>query len=98
MTRVGRWCVVAVGTLLLVATPVALRALPAADSDVSAARLLEQVRASQDSGWSGYAETAGTLQLPDADRFSDVGALLSEPTRLRAWWRDTDHWRVDQLL
>jgi hypothetical protein len=98
MTRVRRWCAVALGTLLLVATPVALRALPAADSDVSAARLLDQVRASQDEGWSGYAETDGTLQLPDADRFSDVGALFGERTRLRAWWRDADHWRVDQLL
>jgi hypothetical protein len=98
MTPVRRWCAVAIGTLLLVATPVALRALPAADSDVSAARLLSQVRASEDGGWSGYAETDGTLQLPDADRFSDVGALFGERTRLRAWWRDADHWRVDQLL
>jgi len=98
MTRVRRWCVVALGTLLLVATPLALRALPAADSDVSAARLLEQVRASDDQAWSGYVETDGTLQLPDADRFSDVGALLGERTRLRVWWRDADHWRVDQLL
>jgi hypothetical protein len=98
MSRFRRWCVVAAGTLLLVATPVALRALPAADSDVSAARLLEQVRASSDVGWSGYVETDGTLQLPDADRFSDVGALFGERTRMRVWWRDTDHWRVDQLL
>jgi hypothetical protein len=98
MTRARRWCVVALGTLLLVATPVALRALPAADSDVSAARLLDQVRSSHDTGWSGYVETDGTLQLPDADRFSDVGALFGESTRLRVWWRDTDHWRVDQLL
>ena len=79
-------------------TPFVLRALPTADSDVSAARLLDQVRASQDLGWSGFVETDGTLQLPDADRFSDVGALLGEQTRLRVWWRDADHWRVDQLL
>ena len=49
-------------------------------------------------GWSGYVETDGTLQLPDADRFSDVGALFGERTRMRVWWRDADHWRVDQLL
>ncbi len=84
--------------LLLVATVVAGRWLPAADSDVSVARLLDQVRTSEDRGWSGYVETDGTVQLPDADRFSDVGALFGERTRMRAWWRDTDHWRVDQLL
>jgi hypothetical protein len=98
MTRFRRWCVVVLATGLLMATPVALRLLPAADSGVSAARLLDQVRGAQERGWSGFVETDGTLQLPDADRFSDVGALLGERTRMRAWWRDVDHWRVDQLL
>ena len=89
---------VVAGTLLLVAAPVALHLLPAADSDVSATRLLDQARASQGHAWSGYVETEGTLQLPDADRFSDVGALFGERTRMRVWWQDADHWRVDQLL
>jgi hypothetical protein len=98
VTPFRRWCVVALGTLLLIGVPIGLRALPAAESDVSAATLLERVQGSQDAGWSGYVETEGTLQLPDADRFSDVGALFGESTALRAWWRDAEHWRVDQLL
>jgi hypothetical protein len=98
MTRLRRWCLVAAGILLLVAAPVALHLLPAADSDVSATRLLEQARASDDRSWSGFVETEGALQLPDADRFSDVGALFGERTRMRAWWQDADHWRVDQVL
>jgi hypothetical protein len=98
MTPVRRWCVVAAGTLLLVAAPVAVHLLPAADSDVSASRLLTQVRGAEGHAWSGYVETDGALQLPDADRFSDVGALFGERTRMRAWWQDDEHWRVDQLL
>jgi hypothetical protein len=98
VTPFRRWCVVAAGTLLLVGAPVALHLLPAADSDVSATRLLTQARAAEGHAWSGFVETDGTLQLPDADRFSDVGALFGEHTRMRAWWRDDDHWRVDQLL
>ncbi len=98
MTPFRRWSAVAAGTLLLVGAPVALHLLPAADSDVSAGRLLTQARAAEEHSWSGYVETEGTLQLPDADRFSDVGALFGEHTRMRAWWRDDDHWRVDQLL
>lgn len=98
MTPARRWCVVVAGTLLLAGIPVALRLLPAADSDVSADHLLAQARAAHDHPWSGFVETEGTLQLPDADRFSDVAALFGEPTRLRAWWRDDAHWRVDQLL
>ena len=89
---------VAVGTLLLVSAPIALRLLPAADSDVSAARLLAEARAAQGHPWSGYVETEGALELPEADRFSDVADLFGEQTRMRAWWLDDDRWRVDQLL
>jgi hypothetical protein len=90
--------VVAVGTLLLVGAPIALHRLPAADSDVSGARLLAEARAAHGHAWSGYVETKGTLELPDADRFSDVANLFGEPTRMRAWWLGDDRWRVDELL
>ena len=86
------------GTLLLAAAPVALHLLPAADTDVSADRLLAQARTAEGRPWSGFVETEGALQLPDADRFSDVGALFGERTRMRAWWQGEDRWRVDQLL
>src|SRR5436190_1588544 len=98
MTRVRRWSAVALGTALLAVTPVVLRFLPAAESDVSATSLLEQVRAADGHPWSGFVEIEGTLQLQDADRFSDVGALFGERSRLRVWWQDDDHWRVDQIL
>ena len=47
--------------------------------------------------WSGYVETPGWLDLPQADHLADVGALFSGPTRLRAWWRSGEDWRVDEL-
>ena len=86
------------GTLLLVGAPLGLRLLPAADSDVSASQLLDRAQQAKDEPWSGTVETEGNLQLPDADRFSEVGALFGERTRMRAWWQDDDHWRVNQLL
>src|SRR3954468_1216397 len=78
--------------------PIALHLLPAADSDVSAGRLLAEARAAQGHPWSGYVETEGSVGLPEAARFGDVAALFGEPTRMRAWWIDDDRWRVDQLL
>lgn len=98
MTRFRRWCVVAVGVAVLSVAVAVPRLLPAARVDVSAARLLGQVRTSYDEHWSGYVETEGTLQLPDAGQFSDLAALLGAQARLRVWWRDSDHWRVDRLL
>ena len=88
----------AVGTLLLTAVPVVVRLLPAAESDVTASGLLDLARAGEGHTWSGFVETEGMVQLPDADRFSDVGALFGERTTMRAWWQDADSWRVDHLL
>ncbi|WP_051552234.1 hypothetical protein [Nocardioides sp. URHA0020] len=98
MTRFNRWCVVALGVLLVIAVPVAINALPARDPDVTASALLERIDAAEDHPWSGYVQTEGALELPVADDFSDVGALVSDRTRMRAWWRSGDDWRVDRLL
>ena len=97
MTTARRWCLVALGVALLLALPVAIGALPARDSDVTAARLLERVKASGAVTYSGYAESQGGLQLPLTDRFTDVADLLGQRTRLRVWWRGTNDWRVDAI-
>ena len=83
---------------MVIGTPLALRAVPANDSSVDAGVLLEQIESSADSPFSGYVETLGTLQLPVADSFTDVGALFGERTRIRVWWRSSDDWRVDKVL
>ncbi|WP_170219529.1 hypothetical protein [Nocardioides litoris] len=97
-TAPRRWAVVAVVAALLVAGPLAWRARPVAADDATAAVVAERVRASADASWSGLVETSGALQLPAADELSDLGRLLGERTRLRAWWQDDRRWRVDELL
>jgi hypothetical protein len=98
VTPVQRWAAVAAGTLLLVAGPIAVRAWPAQDQDVSAADLLATIEDNLDHPYSGYVETRGTLQLPVADRFTDVGDLFGSTARMRVWWRSEEAWRVDRLL
>lgn len=98
MTPVRRWSVVAALTVAVVAAPLAPRLLPAAETDLDAAQLLELLAAAPGQGWSGYVETTGTLQLPATGDLDDLGSLLGETTRLRVWWRDADSWRVDRLL
>jgi len=97
MTPLRRWLLVGVGLVLLITTPLAIRALPVDDSEISAAELLRQVQGSGSVAYSGYAEAVGGLQLPVTDRFSDLATLLGERTRLRVWWRSADNWRVDAL-
>lgn len=98
MTPTRRWCAVALAAALLVLAPVAVRSLPAGGADVDEETVLGQARAAVDGSWSGQVEIEGTLQLPDADRFSGIAALFGERTRLRVWWQDVEHWRVDRLL
>ncbi|MGI8645809.1 MAG: hypothetical protein ACR2JD_05775 [Nocardioides sp.] len=98
MTAVHRWCLVALGVLLIVGVPMAVRAIPPGDSDLGATELLALVTASQDEAYSGYVETDGQLQLAVSDRFTDVGTLFGERSRLRVWWRGERDWRVDKLV
>lgn len=98
MTPLRRWLLVGLGVLLLVGATVAARVLPPSADDLEAGELLSLVVEAEGRGYSGYVETSGTLQLPVADRFSDVGALFGGQTRLRVWWRDAGAWRVDRLL
>jgi hypothetical protein len=97
MSPLLRWCVVALLVVAAVGVPVVVRAWPVGDSDVSAADLLARVQAAGEHPYSGYVETTGTIKLPVGDQFSDLGALVGGPSRLRVWWRDAAAWRVDRL-
>ena len=78
--------------------PARLPPLPAQDQDISATDLLARIEASRNHPYSGYVESLGTLQFPMTDRFTDVGALFGERTRMRVWWRGAADWRVDKVL
>lgn len=92
-----RWTLVLAGVLLVVGVPMAVRAVPPRDSAITATDLLCLVRGAQDRPYSGYVETQGSLQLAVTDRFTDIGVLFGERTRLRVWWRGDEDWRVDKL-
>jgi hypothetical protein len=98
MRPIHRWSVVAAGCALAVGIPIGVRAVPVADSSVSASTLLGQIRASRDAAYSGVVDSQGNLGLPISDRFTDVADLLGGDTRMRVWWRTSSDWRVDKLL
>jgi hypothetical protein len=93
----ARWLVVLLTAVAFVATPLLISAQPAAPSEMSAPELAGRMRESADVGWSGYVETAGTLQVPDNESFATLAQLLGENTQLRVWWRNADDWRVDRI-
>ena len=97
MTAARRWALVGLGVLLLLATPVLVRALPASDSDVSATRLLQRIQGSRDVAFTGYVETAGSVGLPEGDALAGLGELLGDTNKVRVWWSDPTTWRVSTL-
>jgi outer membrane lipoprotein-sorting protein len=93
----GRWLIVLATAAAIVLTSLVIRARPAADSDISAVELAKRVQASGSVPWSGFIETAGTLDVPDNDSFANLAQLLGETNDLRVWWRSADDWRVDRI-
>jgi hypothetical protein len=93
----ARWLVVLLAAAAFVATPLLISSQPAAPAALSAAELARRIEQSGDIGWSGFVETAGTLQVPDSESFATLVQLLGESTRIRVWWRNPDDWRVDRI-
>lgn len=88
---------VALGVAALVSLPLAVGALPARDTEVSATDLLTAVRASGSVGHSGYAESVGGLRLPLTADFTALTSLFGDRSRIRVWWRGDQDWRVDTV-
>lgn len=88
---------VAVGVLLLLGTPFAVRALPARDADLTAVEVVQRVRASSDLPYTGLVTSRGGVELPQDDSLSSVAKLLGRDGTLRVWWADSRTWRVASL-
>ncbi|MGI8459754.1 MAG: hypothetical protein ACR2LI_16785 [Propionibacteriaceae bacterium] len=99
MTR--RWLIVAITALAFGVTPVAIANRPIGDvatnGDVGAVELASRVAGSAGVPWSGFVQSSGSLQVPDADTFTTLSQLLGEDTDLRVWWRRANDWRVARI-
>ena len=93
----ARWLVVLLTAAAFIATPLLISARPVTPSEISTAELAAQIQRSSNVGWSGFVETAGTLQVPDNESFATLAQLLGDNTQLRVWWRNADDWRVDRI-
>ncbi|SDR79393.1 hypothetical protein SAMN04488570_0404 [Nocardioides scoriae] len=98
MVPAARWLVVLAVTAALVVVPLAVRALPVAETRESARALADRVQAADRTGWSGEVATQGSLEVPlTGDTFGGVVRLLGESSRLRVWWQGPEDYRVDRV-
>jgi hypothetical protein len=92
-----RWAVVAAVAAVLVSVPSVVAALAPVGEPADAGRLRALVLASAGRPYQGYAESAGSLALPELPNLAPVTALFSLRTPMRAWYAGPDRYRVDIL-
>ncbi|MEC3977280.1 hypothetical protein [Amycolatopsis sp. H20-H5] len=95
-TKGRRWALVSAVAAVLVAVPLVVAALPAGAS-ADPGRLRALIAASARQPYQGYAESRGSLGLPDLPKLADVTKLFTGTTQLRAWYSSPDSYRVDVL-
>jgi hypothetical protein len=91
-----RWALVLAGVGTLCALPALVGALPVNAGVVDPAQLRARILAAE-VPYAGYAESAGSLGLPDLPAIGDVGGLLGGRTALRTWYASPTQWRVDAI-
>ncbi|MEV4056042.1 hypothetical protein AB0J55_32950 [Amycolatopsis sp. NPDC049688] len=95
--RRRRWAVVAAVAAVLVSAPSVVAALAPAGAVGDPARLRDLVLGSAGRPYQGYAESAGSLALPELPNLAAVTALFSMRTPMRVWYAGPDRYRVDIL-
>ena len=91
-----RWSLVAVAAAVLVTAPLVVAALPARVDPVEPGRLRSLI-AGPTQPHQGYAESVGSLGVPDLPNLGDVTSLLNGTTRVRVWYDSPRRWRFDVL-
>ncbi|MDS0139198.1 MULTISPECIES: hypothetical protein [unclassified Amycolatopsis] len=92
-----RWAVVAAVAAVLVSAPSVVAALAPAGAAADPEQLRALVLDSAGKPYQGYAESAGSLALPELPNLAAVTALFSMRTPMRAWYAGPDRYRVDIL-
>jgi hypothetical protein len=92
-----RYTTMVVIIAILASLPSIVGALPVSAKSVPIPTLLARIKASASIPYSGLASSSGQLQLPELGIGVDTSALLDGTNRLRTWWIDAEHYRVDRV-
>ncbi|MGI5238514.1 hypothetical protein [Dactylosporangium sp. CA-139066] len=92
-----RWAVVAAMLGALVAIPLVVAFAPVDAPRIAPGELRERMLAAAEGPYQGYAESRGSVVLPDLPQLGDAAALFGGTTSLRAWHAGPDAWRVAVL-
>jgi hypothetical protein len=92
-----RWSLVGALAAVLIALPAMVAGLSSPLAPVDPARLRELILRSAGQPHQGYAESTGTVGVPDLPNLAQVTSLVNGTTRIRSWYDSPEHWRFDVL-
>ncbi len=92
-----RWAVCALVVALVVAVPYLNQARPVEESTQTPTETVAAIMASANTPHTGLVDSVGTVQVPDADMFTSIATVFGEPNRIRVFWQDAEHWRLDRI-
>jgi outer membrane lipoprotein-sorting protein len=83
--------------MAILAAPFVVTQWPMRPSAADATVILARAARSGTVPFTGYAESTGTLPMPDTDILAATAHLLGDTNRLRVWWASATRYRVDEL-
>jgi hypothetical protein len=58
---------------------------------------VDAISASERTSHTGVVTASGTVTVPEANTFTSVAELFGGPNRIRVFWQDGEHWRLDRV-
>ncbi|MFD8500363.1 hypothetical protein [Amycolatopsis sp. NPDC059657] len=95
--RRRRWALVAAVAVTLIAVPAAVKAVAPSSAQADAGHLRTLILRSASQPYQGYAESVGSMALPELPNSGNLTSLLNGKTRLRAWYASPEESRVSVL-
>ena len=92
-----RWMVSVLVVALVVAIPYLSQARPIQESDQTPAEIVDAIMASASTPHTGLVSSLGTVAVPDADTFTSIATVFGQSNRIRVFWQDDEHWRLDRI-
>ena len=84
--RRRRWALVGTLAAVLITLPAVVAAVPSPVAPADPVRLRELILRSAGQPYHGYAESTGTVGVPDLPNLAQVTSLVNGTTRIRSWY------------
>ncbi|MGB3593143.1 MAG: hypothetical protein WA994_03150 [Ornithinimicrobium sp.] len=92
-----RWGVAAVVALLVAGVPYLGQARPVEVVPPSPTDTVRAIMSSASTPHTGLVTSAGGVQVPDAETFTAITTVFGQENRIRVFWQDEEHWRLDRI-